>query len=214
MSRNRKWIPRSKRIAQEIKFLGAFYDLDSPTYQDGKASAIEAGYKDKTASRVAENLLEKYRDFDFKAIAEKMGIDRISIGLALKKIVQGSGAPRDVLSAARLLLANMGEITDGASSQKAPVVNVPVMIIQGATPERIAALRSGGAPNIAETEADARELPPPSEQDVIEVEAVTEGPATQPTPVEAAPRAEDTRRLKPGDFAGPNRGDVGSLRQK
>ena len=65
-----------------------------------------------------------------------MGIDRISIGLALKKILQ-KGTPRDVLSAARLLLANMGEVTDAAST-KINVnqhLEVPTLIMAGESQE-------------------------------------------------------------------------------
>jgi hypothetical protein len=174
------WMPRSQRIAREINFLAAFYDAGAPTYQDGKASAVLAGFKEKSASRVAENLLEKYRGFDFKAITRAMSIDRISIGLALKKILQGDAAPRDVLSASRLLLANMGEQTDSSSINKNVNVAAPVMLIVGATSERLEALRRGGAP--IDVKGRTRELPAASDDEEIEVD----GPLTE----------EEKRRLK------------------
>jgi hypothetical protein len=186
MGRKRKWIPRSQRLASEINFLAAFYDASSPTHNDGRASAIEAGYAEATASRVAENLLMKYREFDFKAIAQAMGIDRIKLGLAFQKIIN-EGVPRDVLNAARLLLSNMGEMTDAAGTQKNVNVNMPTMVIVGETEERVRRLKSGGKV--------APQLPPAPAEDVLEAEVVSEEESTP---------EKNARRLTAEDFSGTN----------
>jgi hypothetical protein len=198
------WEARKTPAAGEVFF------LDFPlyrTYQDGKASAIDAGFAEKTASRAAENLLAKYRDFDFKAITQAMGVDRISIGLAIKRILQG-GAPRDVLSAARLILANMGELTDSATTQKNVTVNQQrVMVIVGATEERKRALREGGRPYaIAKEELSA------ASGDVIDAEYTA---AEDPASISAQQASgTDARRLVAGDFAGKNLGDTAKSKRR
>lgn len=191
----KKWIPASQRQAREVSFLAAFYDSDSPTYEDGKASAVAAGYKEKIASRQAENLLAKYRGCDFQAIAKAMSIDRISLGLRLRNIIQ-KGAPRDVLSAARLLLANMGEVTDAASTKiNISAQQTTVRMIIGGTPEaqaKIDRLCNGysQAPQLeAENPESGKTAPVENVIDVTADEPPTEdGPSSKPDPGPAAPR--------------------------
>lgn len=201
---------RSKLAKEkEAAFLLAFYGKDSKTRFDRRASAIAAGCTPRMALWNANRILEKYKETGFRECAETLGINNANLAVMFQGILETSEG-KDAISALRLALANRGETTDGASSQKPPVVNMPVMVIVGATEERLEALRRGGGPQIAETDDHALELPAPDE-DAIDVEATTEQSASAQEP---KPPAEDTRRLKPGDFAGPNRGDVGSLRQK
>lgn len=173
----KKWIPASQRQAREIRFLDAFYTADSPTYQDGKASAVAAGYNEKIASRQGENLLAKYRGCDFQAIAKAVGIDRIMLGLRLRSIIQ-KGADRDAMSAARLLLANWGEVTDAASTKiniSSQQIIAPMVV--GIEQRKLDALCNGysQAPRL-EAENPERSKPTPEEKVIDVVEPIQKRP--------------------------------------
>jgi hypothetical protein len=151
---------------KEAAFLLAFYRIDSPTRLDRRASGIAAGYPPSRAVWSANRVLDKYSDAPLRECAETVGITKARLAVMLAEFMESSEG-KEKLSSIRLMMANLGEQTDSASSQKPVSVTMPVMIIRGATPERLAALRSGGAPQIVEDHAP--ELPPASE--VIDVEA-------------------------------------------
>ena len=67
---------------------------------------------------------------------------------------------KEQLSGLRLAMGNRGEQIDGSANPKGLNFNAPAMVIIGASPERIAALRSGGAP--IEAKSHAPELPAPA----------------------------------------------------
>jgi hypothetical protein len=190
------------KLAQEKEraFLLGYYGKDSPTKLDRRASALAAGYTLERAVWNANRLLDKYRDTGFRECSETVGISAASLAVMFKEILETSEG-RDAISSLRLALANRGEATDHKDAPRGMTFEGPVMVIVGATPERMEALRRGGAPRIARTKDHAPELSPARDEDVIEVEAV------------ADPPAEDSRQLKPSEFAGRNRGSVQRLQQ-
>jgi hypothetical protein len=164
---------------KERAFLLGYYGKGSPTKLDRRASALAAGYTLDRAVWNANRLLDKYRDRGFRECSETVGISTPGLAVMFKEILETSEG-RDAISSLRLALANRGEITDHKASPHGMTFEGPTMVIVGATPERLRALRSG--PNLA----------PAGEQDMIDVEAVAHSPA------------EDSRRLKPVDLTGRN----------
>jgi hypothetical protein len=194
---------------QEGDFLLAFYGKSSPTRLDRRASAITAGYTNRMALWNANRLLKKFADKGFRDCVEAIGVSTPALAVAFKETLE-SVEGKDALAALRLALANRGEQTDSSSIQKNLTVNQPVMVIIGATDERLQALKSGRAPQFAGEHAP--ELLP-AEGDLIEVEAAAVVPEPTAQPLQPKPFTsvvEDTRRLTAADFAGRNRGDVGS----
>lgn len=164
---------------RERAFLLGYYGKDSATKLDRRASALAAGYTPDRAVWNANRLLDKYRDRGFRECSETVGISSASLAVMFKEILENSEG-RDAISSLRLALANRGEATDNKGALSGMTFEGPMMVIVGATPERLKALRRGSNPA------------PAPEQDVIEVDAV----ADEPT--------EDSRRIKPSDFAGRN----------
>lgn len=129
---------------REVIFLSNYYASDSPTKGKGMHSALAAGYSESVAKTKWPRILKKYEDCGFKASAKAVGITKPYLAMKLKQIID-SGGDKEVLASIRLALANFGETTD---QQSGTVVNAtgPVMMIVGATPERMRALKTQTAP--------------------------------------------------------------------
>jgi hypothetical protein len=190
---------------QEGDFLLAFYGKSSPTRLDRRASAITAGYTNRMALWNANRLLKKFADKGFRDCVEAIGVSNPALAVAFKETLEGAEG-KDALAALRLALANRGEQTDSSSIQKNLTVNQPVMVIVGATDERMRALRSGRAPQF--TDDRAAELPPAADEDLIlEVEPTAAAPEPAPEAVQskpATPIVEDARRQTADDYNGNN----------
>jgi len=130
----------AKLDEKEVLFLANFYAADSPTKGKGKDSALAAGYSRSTAETKWPRILKKYEDCSFSSSAKAVGINKPYLAMKLKQIME-KGGDKEILAAIRLALANFGEATD---QQAGTVVNAtgPVMMIVGATPERMRALRT------------------------------------------------------------------------
>jgi hypothetical protein len=127
---------------KERAFLVGYYGKDSPTKLDRRASALAAGYTLERAVWNANRLLDKYRDRGFRECSEAVGISAASLAVMFKEILEASEG-RDAISSLRLALANRGEITDHKDSLRGMTFEGPTMVIVGATPERLKALRHG-----------------------------------------------------------------------
>jgi hypothetical protein len=173
---------------QEADFLVAYYGKSSPTRLDRRASAVTAGYTPRMALWNANRLLKKYAEQSFKQCAEAIGINKPHLAVMFREVLETSEG-RDAISSIRLMMANLGEQTDSASSQKGVSVNLPVMVIVGASQDRMEALRHGGAPQFARTRSHAPELPSASDEEVIEVRATVEVQG-EPMPEPKATRTE------------------------
>jgi hypothetical protein len=183
--------------SKEKDFLLAFYGKTSPTKFDRRASAIAAGYTPRMALWNANRLLQKFEEKGFRECAEAIGVTIPALAVAFKETLDETKG-RDRLASLRLALANRGEMTDGASTQKNVTVNQPVMVIVGATSERMDALRRGGIPEddlegkAAINRRPTAELPGALSEEVIDVE-----PAL-------ASAANEACRLSAADFGGKN----------
>jgi hypothetical protein len=193
---------------QEADFLLAYYGKSSPTRLDRRASAITAGYTARMALWNANRLLAKFADKGFRECVEAIGVSTPALAVAFRETLEKAEG-KEALASLRLALANRGEMTDGAGAQKPTVnVNLPVLVIRGASEERMQAtfvqpnrkaLIRGGAPQLAETQDHAPELPPAPEA-TVDVEAA---PVEAPPPAPAKPE-RDARGLPVSDFTGRN----------
>jgi|SRR5579863_1673764 len=126
---------------RRIAFLEAYYGETSSTKRLILESALAAGYAKSAAYRMGNQILNRCKDLSFREITDFLGVNRITIGLALKKVIK-DGKDRDIITAARLLLSNMGEVTD-ATTQKNSVttVNMPTIVYMGETAGLLKALK-------------------------------------------------------------------------
>lgn len=141
---------------KEVLFLAHYYASDSPTKGKGVDSARAAGYSESVAKTKWPRILHKYEDCSFSSSAKAVGITKPYLAMKLKQIME-KGGEKEVLASIRLALANFGEATD---QQSGTVVNAtgPVMMIVGATPERMRALRTQTAlPTKKELEQQSNE---------------------------------------------------------
>jgi hypothetical protein len=196
----------SKKLVTELEadFLVAYYGKASVTRLDRRASAITAGYTPRMALWNANRLLKKYAERSFKQCAEAVGINKPQLAVMFREILETSEG-RDAISSIRLMMANLGEQTDSAGSQKNINVNAPTMIIVGATQERMDALKRGGTTQIAKTAERVLELQSAAYEEAIDAETAIEQ-KSEPNPEPKLAPAEDSRRLNPSDFAGRNLG--------
>jgi hypothetical protein len=179
---------------QEADFLLAFFGKSSATRLDRRASAISAGYTPRMAMWNANRLLKKFADKGFRECVEAIGVTTPALAVAFKETLE-TAEGKEALASLRLALANRGEQTDNKDS-RGVTFEGPTMVILGATPERLDALRRGGAPRqLAKTEDHTRELLVAPNENVIDVEAVAP----------ASTLAEkDGRKLTAADFSGRN----------
>jgi hypothetical protein len=182
---------------KEGNFLLAYFGKDSTTRHQRGASAIAAGYSAARAVWNANRVLDKYADLSFRECAETIGVTKPQMAVAFREFMQDCKG-KDRLQGFRLLLANMGEATDNAMSKQATVINGPVMVIVGATEERMRALCRGSDP--------VPQLP--AERDVIDLEPV-EADEMIPPPAEETRPSERAPKPRASDFTGRNQGDVG-----
>ena len=140
---------------REAAFLLAFYRKDSPTRLDRRASAIAAGYPISRAVWCANRVLDKYAEAPFRDCAEIVGINKAQLAVMLAEFME-SAVGKEKLASIRLMM----EATDSVGSPKGAIASLPILVISGATPERMARLRGGSKP-----------LPSALEHDVIDVEA-------------------------------------------
>lgn len=143
---------------REIVFLANYYGNDSPTKGNKEQSALAAGYTQSTSEQKALRIIRKYEDCSFRASAKAVGITKPYLAMKLKQILD-TGGDKEIIAALRLSLANFGETTDQTAGASGNVFNAPVMMIVGATPERMKALR-GALPQLTreqkEEESDKR----------------------------------------------------------
>ncbi len=128
---------------KEAAFLLAYYRKGSETRLDRRASAIAAGYPVTRAAWSANRILDKYSEAPFRDCAEIVGINKAQMAVLLAEFMENSEG-KDKLSSIRLMMANLGEATDNRDAPRGMTFQGPTMVIMGATPERIRALRCAG----------------------------------------------------------------------
>src|SRR5579864_946998 len=95
-----------------------------------------------------ETNVAKKRELTFRECAESIGINKPYLAEKLKAILSlpPEKYPKEILAAARMTLANMGEAVE-SGDKLGMTMNGPVMVILGMTPSKIRALREAGADN-------------------------------------------------------------------
>jgi len=90
----------------------------------------------------------KKRELTFRECAESIGINKPYLAEKLKGILSlpPEKYHKEILAAARMTLANMGEVVE-SGDKLGMTMNGPVMVILGMTPRKIRALREAGADN-------------------------------------------------------------------
>lgn len=146
-----------KAEIKEALFLAFYYGEGSKSKGNAVQSMIRAGYEEKTANTgLPQKIIRRFGDLSFAASAKAVGITKPFLAIKLKQILDLSAEehPKEVLAGARLALASFGEATEEGGKPAGNIFNAPVMIIQGATPEKLKALK-GALPQL--TEAERRE---------------------------------------------------------
>lgn len=123
---------------REALFLEAYYDAGSKTKGSGVESALAAGYSESVAHTKWPRLLKKFGDGGFKDSLRAVGITKPYLAMKLRHILD-HGDDKEQLAAVRMVLSNLGETTD--QSQGGNTFNAPVMVIVGASAERMRALK-------------------------------------------------------------------------
>lgn len=142
-TKGQKYGPREKLDEREIVFLANYYASDSKTRGKGMDSALAAGYSDSTAFQKSGRILKKFGDCSFAVSAKAFGITKPYLAFRLKQILEMpiEKNVKEVIAAMRLSLANFGEATDQSGSSVTVNSTGPTMVIVGASPERMRALR-------------------------------------------------------------------------
>jgi len=130
--------------SRTLRFMEYYYSEDSETRGNVLNSCLKAGFSKSTGNNsIFFNRIKKYENMSFEQCLKLFGITKPFLASKLRKVMDLDPAEnaKDMLVGARLCLSVMGEATD--QQKGTTVYNAPVMIIQGATPEKIRALREG-----------------------------------------------------------------------
>ena len=148
---------KERRDPREEKFYAQFFGIGSvqTSRGDAVASAVLAGYDEDKAAAVAKRLIESLDKAPFKRVLAAAGLTKSALALVIAEDLKNCTA-RDKIAYLRVALKLMGELEEGA--QAGPVTlnagaGAQILIVQGATPEKMKALRSG-KPAVKEPDAE------------------------------------------------------------
>ena len=119
-------------------FLDYYYSQDSATKGNALQSALKAGYSESTANDQAGRIIKRFGIASAATSLNAVGVNKPYLASRIKYVLE-KGGDKEILSAARLAYALLGESTD--QNQGGNVFNAPVMIIQGMTNAKLKALR-------------------------------------------------------------------------
>lgn len=143
----------SRIDVREALFLANFYGEKSPTKANGKESALAAGYDETTSQTAWPRILKKFGDNGMKDSLRAVGITKPYLAMKIKHILETAKAS-DMIPALRMALVGLGESTDNSGGNVNVNATGPVMVIVGATPERMKALKAAAyVPTREEREA-------------------------------------------------------------
>ena len=142
---------KQRRDPREELFYSHFFGLptlaigEAPTRGDAIASALKAGYDESKAAAIGKRLLDSLDKAPFKRVLSSAGLTKSALALVITDAIKTCTA-RDMISYLRVALKLMGELEEGA--QGAPIninpgAGAQILIVQGATAEKMKALRSG-----------------------------------------------------------------------
>lgn len=130
---------RARLDVREAMFLANFYGDTSPTKNKGEESARAAGYTESFCQTQWPRILRKFGDAGMKDSLRAVGITKPYLAMKIKFIIE-HGKVADMIPALRMALAGLGEATD-QSQGSTNTFNAPVMVIVGASAERMRALK-------------------------------------------------------------------------
>lgn len=137
-------------LAKEFQFLSLYQSPTSPIRGDVGACSKQVGWKD---GRTGAGIIKKYKGISLDKAFTELGVDKLYCALKLKEEIDNPKAGVNRIAAIRLRLACAGEVLESARPTAQIVNTGPVMVIVGATNERMRALKSGGRDG---EEADVR----------------------------------------------------------
>lgn len=143
--------PGANLDGREVTFLSLYYGHEQGKKGNLEVCALAAGYPEKSCEARGREILRKYEDFAFRMAARAVGISKPYLALKLKKILDldENKHSNEILRGIRLCLANMGELVEqvpGTSGNTGDTFNGPVMVIVGASAERMRALKEAIPP--------------------------------------------------------------------
>lgn len=124
---------------RDALFLEAYYGEKSQTKGNGLESALSAGYSESVAHTKWPRILKKFGNGGFKDSLRAVGITKPYLAMKMRHILE-HGDDKEQLSAVRMILSNLGETTDQGQGG-GNTFNAPVMVIVGASAERMRALK-------------------------------------------------------------------------
>ena len=131
---------RGKFDSREMAFLLAYYGATSPTKGNAEQSGLAAGYPATVARTQMARVIKRFGDASMSASLNAVGVNKPYLAMVVRQILE-TGNNKEKLDATKLACMLMGEST---SESGAMTINstAPVMVVVGASKERIAALRS------------------------------------------------------------------------
>jgi len=132
--------------------LDYYYSKDSETKGNLTQSALKAGYSESTALTKAPRIINRFGMAGAGESLNAVGVNKPYLAMRIRYVLE-NGGDKEILSAARLAYALLGEITDGGGSVT-NTFNAPVMVIAGMTQKRIEALR-GAIPQLSKEQQEA-----------------------------------------------------------
>jgi hypothetical protein len=131
---------KARMDVREAMFLSNYYGEKSPTKGNGQESARAAGYSESVALTKWPRILKKFGDNGIKDSLQAVGITKPYLAMKIKHILE-NGKVTDMIPALRMALAGLGEVT-GEGGNVSVNATGPVMVIVGASPERMRALKA------------------------------------------------------------------------
>lgn len=134
--------------------LDYYYSKDSETKGNLVQSALKAGYSESTAITKAPRIIKRFGTAGAGESLNAVGVNKPYLAMRIRHVLE-NGGDKEILSAARLAYALLGEATDSGGSVT-NTFNAPTMVIVGASQERIKALR-GAIPQLSKEEQERLE---------------------------------------------------------
>src|SRR5258708_6282763 len=104
----------------EMDFLNYFFGQDSETKDNAKQSALKAGYSESTADTNSARIIKKFGAATASVSLNAVGVNKPYLAARIKHVLE-QGGDKEILSAARLAFALLGEATDASGGGTANV---------------------------------------------------------------------------------------------
>jgi len=146
---------RGKFDPRELEFLLAYYGAASTTKGNAERSALAAGYPASVGRHQAGRIIKRFGDASASVSLNAAGVNKPYLAMRIRHVLE-NGGDKEILAAARLAYALLGESTDERGGGVTVNSTAPVMVVVGASRERIAALRNA-TPQLSRDELERLE---------------------------------------------------------